>query len=194
MPADETTALRDLDHLLPAFRASVVKGVRAYHSEYTKTAHRHRMTTRRSITRDEIVYDLRGELDGRPDVRVLDKNQTTLFVVGTKYRILIKKSDETGLVELAKTRNSLDFQCNEVQGDLFDEPPTNLYLSYIPDPNDPEEPTVLLICPNAAGYEWVVELQPPAAEISGEIGTAPTPSDEDDLVRIPEKAKPEVSE
>ncbi len=194
MPADEATAREDLAHLLPIFYGSVVSGVRAYYAEYSAVAHRHRTMTRRCITRDEIVYDLRGPLDGLDGVRIVDRNQTTYIHVGDasgdRHRILVKKSDDDAAVELGKTQASFDFQGNST-GDLFGVELTNLYLSYVPDPNEPDHPTVLLICPNSGGYDWVMELQPPAVEIAGEITGAPmSPDHGDDLVRIPAIDKP----
>ncbi len=200
---------RDKEHTEAALKGitdvmyrAALGGVRATFTEYPNTAHIHRVNTRRSLARDHIVHLLRGDLGDHAAVRIEDRNQTTYFHIRCpicefcNYQVLVKKCDEFGAVALERTQASLEFQANE-QPRLFDDEVTNLYLSYLPNGNDPLEPFVYLICPNEDGCDWVWELSPPAAEIAGEIsrGAPPTPSEEaDDLVRIPPRSEPDEVE
>lgn len=198
MPLDETGTRDRLSHLLDIFRAAVIGGVQDYYDKYQDVANVHRPTTVRSIIRDHIVDRLRAAIHGKIDVRTQDKNQTTYFNCCGVFRILIKKSDEDGLVELAKTQASLDFQSNE--GQLVLNPDvipdiTNLYLSYVPNPDDPREPSVFLICPCDEGWLWRFEIEPPAVKIvpiETPPGTPPEGESDNDLVRLPSEQKPEA--
>ena len=105
--------------------------------------------------------------------------------------MLVKKSDEVGAVQLAKTQASFDFQSNEGQivfdGDVIPDV-TNLYLGYIPNDEAPRDPSVVLICPCDSGTLWMHEIEPRAAVVVGEIGhSAPDEAAEEILVRIPEE-------
>lgn len=192
MARDEHYARRALAPFLADFHAAAVTGVRAARSDYPRTGHIHRKTTRRSITRDHIVYDLRGRVEGHERVRVSDRNQTTYFVVDGEIGVLVKMASDDGAVALNQTQAALDFQCN--QPDLYDYDGTNLYLSYVENEADPHNPSIYLICPSATGHHWMFEIEPPAAEISGEISNAPLPEAGDDLIRLPAAPIPQESE
>jgi hypothetical protein len=197
MPLDEAGSRGRLAHLMPLFWEAVVCGVQDYYEKYQDTAHVHRSTTMRSIMRDHIVDRLRLLLDDRADVKVSDRNQTTYFGCCAQFRILVKKSDEEGLVELPKTQASFDFQCNEGQYVLNpDVIPdiTNLYLSYVPNDDDPTQPSVFLICPCEEGWLWRIEIEPPVSDVvpvSAPDKRSPG-SDEIDLVRLPAKKQPDA--
>ncbi len=183
MARDEAYTRRALEAFVGDFYAATITGVRDSRAKYPDTGHVHRKTTRRSLARDHIVYELRGRMEGRGRVRVWDRNQTTYFVVDGELELLVKKASDDGNVVLNQNRLALDFQANR-QGDLFGFEKTNLYLSYADNENDPENPSVLVICPNEGGYEWMFEVEPPAAEIIVEI-SAPTPPDDGaELVRL----------
>jgi hypothetical protein len=196
MALDEGGSRDRLAHLLPLFWKAVTGGVQDYYEKYQDTANVHRPTTMRSIVRDHIVDRLRELIvDTVVDVQILDSNQTTYFDCCAQFRILVKKSDEFGIVELAKTQDSFDFQCNNQQL-IFDTSVipevTNLYLSYVPNSNDPTAPSVFLICPKQGGYLWRIEIEPPAADIMPiPLSSGPPPSgDDQDLVRLPAEEKP----
>jgi hypothetical protein len=191
MPKSADDTLKDLgDDLLNVFHSSTLKGVREQLDLYPGTAHVHRKTTQRSLTRDHVVDSLRAGLHADPRVRIEESNQTTYFYVRDQYKMLVKKADELGAVQLAKTQASFDFQSNE-QPSLFsaDIVPevTNLYLGYVPNEISPRDPAVVLICPRDGGHHWMHEIQPPAAVVAGEIGGVPPvlPDEGDELVRIP---------
>ena len=198
MPRTKDHTLSALDALVGDLYAATVDGVRDQLDQYPDTGHTHRTTTKRSITRDHIVDRLRSKLDGNSNIRIEDDNQTTYFHLFSEYKMLVKKSDEVGAVQLSKTQASFDFQKNEAQLHLdtsvFPDV-TNLYLGYIPNESDPRNPSVVLICPRKDGINWMHELEPPAAFIAGEIGSSkPVGSvEEEELVRVPsvKKAKPE---
>jgi hypothetical protein len=198
MPLDETGSRDRLSHLLESFWSATVGGVNDYYDKYQDVAHVHRPTTVRSIMRDHIVDRMRGLVHGRVDVRVQDKNQTTYFLCCQQFRILVKKADDEGLVELTKTQASWDFQTND--GQYIIDPTiipevTNLYLSYIPNPEDPMQPSVFLICPCDEGFLWRIEIEPPATDVSPifrpDDGAPPGKDgeDESDLVRLPDEAE-----
>lgn len=201
MPRTKDQTLEALDRFMGSFYGAAISGVQASLDEYPTTAHIHRKTTRRNLARDHIVYELRGMFDGDPSVRIRDENQTTYFGLLREYQMLVKKADEVGAVELSKTQTSFLFQSNDGQlvldEELFPEV-TNLYLSYVPNEDDPRNPQVLLICPRDGGYHWIHEIEPPAAVIAGEIGTSVPPDNlpevGDDLVRIPVKDETDESE
>lgn len=188
MARDEGYTRRALEPFLADFYRATVAGVRDSRTKYPDTSHLHRKTTRRSLARDHIVYELRRRIEGNSRVRVSDRNQTTYFVIDGEYKILIKKASEDGMVVLNDNQASLGFQAN-VEEDLFDYDQTNLYLSPIDNEVDPLEPSVMLICPNEGGCKWMFEILPPAAEIAATISgpTTPAPLDgeEERLVRLP---------
>ena len=68
---------------------------------------------------------------------------------------------------------------------------TNLYLSYLPNLEDPREPSVFLICPGEEGWLWRIEIEPPVAEVGSIVSPSHGPPPEDgerednDLVRLP---------
>jgi hypothetical protein len=185
MARPEEYTRRALEPFLDHFYAAALAGVRDGRTLYPETGHVHRKTTTRSITRDHIVDNLRGKVDGQPRMRIRDGNQTTYFVIDGEFEVLVKKATEDGLVVLNDTQAALDFQCN-LEPDLFDYDKTNLYLSYVENDNDPLNPNVFLICPSAAGYHWMFEIMPPAGEIGGEI-VAPQRPDVggDNLIKFP---------
>ena len=198
MPRDEEYSRKKLERFLPIFRNAAVHGVREVLDGYQATGHVHRKNTRRSIVRDHIVDNLRGNLMLDPDVSIKDRNQTTYFEIVGEYRMLAKMANTDGKVALNPNQASFAYQANG-QSDMFasEELPetTNLYLSYVPNPMEPREPFVYVICPKSDGYHWRFEIEPPATELAGEIGGGLPPiSDDDaaDLVRIPqEKKKPD---
>ncbi len=159
-------------------------------SGWPSTGHIHRKTTRRSLARDHIVYELRGRMEGRQRVRVWDRNQTTYFLVDGELELLVKKASDEGDVVLNQNRLALRFQANR-QGDLFGFEKTNLYLSYADNDADPENPSVFVICPKEGGHEWMFEIEPPAAEIAREISAPTRPDEGEELVRLIPVGKPE---
>ncbi len=201
MPLDEFGSRERLAEMLPAFWTATQGGVQDYYDEYKQTAHIHRKTTMRSIMRDHIVHRLRGLINGHVQVEVVDRNQTTYFDCCAQFRVLVKKADEDGLVELAKTQTSFDFQCNEGQYILNPDvipDVTNLYLSYVPNESDPTMPSVFLICPCAEGWYWKFEIEPPSradfVDFTRDGGPTPGAGGEEtevDLVRIPPEQKPQ---
>jgi hypothetical protein len=201
MARDKDHSQQALKEVTDALYRATVGGVRAIYTDYPNTAHLHRTNTRRSLARDHIVHLLRAELTDHPRVTISDRNQTTYFCFRCpncelcNYQILVKKCDEFGAVALERTQASLDFQRN-VEPDLFEYEVTNLYLGYVPNPADPTEPAVYLICPTEGGYDWAWELEPAAGAIAGEVGGAGVPpaDDGDDLVRIPQEKKSDESE
>lgn len=190
MARDRRYSCERLSGLFPIFYEAVARGVRDGLELYPATAHVHRVTTRRSITRDHIVDRLRAALDGNPAVRIRDDNQTTYFDVHNEFSILIKMCDENGNVALNRTQLALEFQDQmSLSRELFPEV-TNLYLGYVPNPLDPAHPAVLLVCPDGDEAYWIHELSGgEAGEAPAEITPAPTPpsGDEEELVRIPKR-------
>lgn len=188
MPRDKEETLELLEEYLPGIAKAIVHGVREAYDYDAARMHRLRKTTRRSCTRDHIVDCLRAEFDGVPGVHISDHDQTTTFLFCDALSSRVKKADECGDVELAKTQSAFDFQCNGDAAPLFDMPPIdNLYLSYI-DTADPRNPTPSIISPTENGINWMHELEPPAAEDVVEITPVPpSPEEEgDELVRIPQ--------
>jgi hypothetical protein len=196
MAKTKEQALATLATLLDEFHSSATLGVRDQRGMYPDTGHVHRLTTKRSLARDHIVDRLRQSLDGHADVRIDDSNQTTYFHLFGEYRMLVKKADEVGSVSLTGTQTSFDFQANAqlvLDPDVIPEV-TNLYLSYVPNEIDPENPSVLLVCPTDGGFHWIHELEPRRGSgIVGEIGPAvpPDSGDGDQLVRVPPVKKTE---
>ncbi len=193
MPKSKDHTLKDIEHLLGDLYSAAVFGVRDQLDKYTNTGHLHRVNTKRQITRDHIVDRLRSVIEGKDGVRIDDDNQTTYFYLLDQYKMLVKKSDEDGVVKLTKTQTSFEFQANEEQI-TFDTSvipdATNLYLGYIPNDLEPRNPSVVLVCPSENGHHWIHELEPTAAFVAGEIGTSlPDMSDEEELVRIPAAPK-----
>jgi hypothetical protein len=198
MPRDEAYSRKKLDRFLPIFYISALAGVRAGLNDYRTTGHIHRKTTRRSIVRDHIVDSLRANLMLDPEVSIKDRNQTTYFEIAGEYRLLAKMANSEGAVALNRNQSSFDYQDNRqtlmFAPDELDEA-TNLYLSYVPNEIDPEEPFVYIICPKAGGYHWRMELEPPPAAAIPEITRDPAPDDlDDDLVRVIPEDKPDTSE
>ncbi len=194
MPKSKEHTLTAITAFLDDLYGSAVLGVRDQLEDYPDTGHLHRTNTKRQITRDHIVDRLRVALDGKEGIRIKDENQTTYFLLHQEYRILVKKSNEDGAVKLTKTQTSFDFQANEDQFAFVSEvipDATNLYLGYVPNEQDPRNPSVVLVCPSERGSYWMHELEPSAAFIAGEIGPSITPdtSHEEELVRIPATPK-----
>ncbi len=183
MARDEAYTRQALEPFLADFYGAAVTGVRDSRSKYPDTSHIHRKTTRRSLARDHIVYELRGHMEGRERVRVWDRNQTTYFLVDGELELLVKKATGDGDVVLNQNRLALGFQANR-QGDLFGYEKTNLYLSYADNDGDPENPSVLVICPDEGGHEWMFEIEPPAARIAAEISAPLLPDTGEELVRV----------
>jgi hypothetical protein len=197
MPRDEEYSRKKLERFLPIFRKAAVGGVREVLDGYQATGHVHRKNTRRSIVRDHIVDNLRGDLMLDPDVSIRDRNQTTYFEIVGEYRLLAKMANTGGMVALNPNQTSFAYQANR-QSDMFasEELPetTNLYLSYVSNPMEPREPFVYVICPKKDGYHWRFEIEPPAVKLAGEIGGGLLPTGDDDaadLVRIPQEKKPD---
>jgi len=197
MPRDEEYSRKKLERFLPVFRNAAVNGLREVLDGYQATGHVHRKNTSRSIARDHIVDNLRGDLMLDPEVSIKDRNQTTYFEIAGEFRLLAKMANANGMVALNPNQTSFAYQANG-QSDMFasEELPgtTNLYLSYVPNPMEPREPFVYVICPKKNGYHWRFEIEPPAVELAGEIGGGlPLTGDDDaaDLVRIPQEKKPD---
>jgi hypothetical protein len=190
MARSEDYTRRALEPFLEDFHRATVTGVRDSRRQYPDTGHIHRKTTRRSIARDHIVHELRGRVGTNKRIRVWDRNQTTYFVVDGEIEVLVKLATEAGDVVLNDNPLALSFQSN-VQPDLFDFEKTNLYLGYVDNAADPMNPSVVLICPKEDGYYWMFEVEPPAAEISGEIVPITAPDDGGDLIRLPSIEKTE---
>jgi hypothetical protein len=194
---NDDTARTLLADFLPIMHACVTKGVADAFKETPTIAHKLRITTRRSITRDLIVDHLIAAFDGDPRVRHVPHNQTDDFNILDTFCLRVKKSDEGFCVELSKTQASFDFN-NQEQPEL--DPAVigekvNVYLSYIPDGADPLNPPVYLICPHQYGYEWKLELAPAVAEPDAEITPTKTPDAEvGDLVKISKKPDAEAEE
>lgn len=194
MPRDEAYAREKLERFFPVFHGAVVRGVRASLDQYAKTAHLHRPMTRRNIARDHIVDNLRADLMLDAQVSIKDRNQTTYLELCGEFRVLAKMADDAGHVRLNANQVSWSFQF-QGQSDIFaseDLPEaTNLYLSYVPNSQSPRDPFVYLICPKPGGHHWMLQIEPPAIEIAGEIGgRTPEPAGVGDgIVRIPERPK-----
>jgi hypothetical protein len=196
MPRDESSSRQMLQRFEPVFWECVVEGVRDYYREYQHVAHIHRICTQRDIIRDHVVARLRDALHDDPEVKFRDANQTTYIDFLNEFQCLAKKAGDDGKIEFARTQAAMDFQRHEAVP-LFIEVPdvTNICLSYIPNKNDPMNPSVFVICPGELVHFWAYEIEPPAASIAiPEITpTAPVTdtSSETDLVRIPVEKKPE---
>ena len=194
MPMDDETARTLIgEEILGKMYECAAKGVAESFTMYPETAHIHRVTTRRSIARDHIVYHLQKAFDGDDRVRHQPKNQTDYFHVVGRFCVLVKKADDEFEVEVAKTQASLDFKRQlpiDAQLPLDTEvipEQVNTYLSYVPGGDDPTAPDIFLIGPHEFGIEWKLELAPPAAKPDAEITAAPDVGPElGDLV-IPKK-------
>lgn len=192
MPRDKEETLRLLADYLPAISRAIPEGVRDAFDYDAPRLHKLRKVSRRNNTRDEIVDRLRAELDGLPGVRIDDHDQTTCFRLLGIFNCRVKKADECGDVELAKTQTSFDFQCNDGMPGLGLPEVENLYFSYI-DTADPRSATAAIISPAPDGIYWMEELAPPLAD-APEITPRPVdPEDGDDLVRIPQKPDEETT-
>ena len=194
MPLDETGSRKSLERLLPLFWKAVALGGKDYFDQYAHVMAKHRTTTKRSIIRDHIVDRLRELIGEDVEVEIDDENQTTYFRINGQFRMLVKKADEDGAVQLAKTQRAFDFQSNERQLPLDPNvipEVTNLYLSYVPNLDSPQLPPVYLICPKDGGYHWRMEIETPEGATIEDIGThQPPPPADDDLVRIPPEKLP----
>jgi hypothetical protein len=201
MPKGPDETKKQMARLLPVFHAAVTEGVRDYYHEYQTTARVHRAGTRCNIIRDHVIDRLRDALISDPDVRFRDENQTTYLGVFAEFNILVKKADDAGKVEFAKTQASLDFRRNEGQGGFESIPDvTNLCLSHVPNPEDPMNPSIVMICPGENGPIWAFEIEPHSGaggatiiEITPPPPPPPPPpsGSDDDLVRIPNGGKTE---
>lgn len=197
MPRSKEHTLNALKGILDDLYSSTVSGVRDQLELYADTGHLHRTNTKRQIARDHIVDRLRTVLDGKDDIRIKDENQTTYFLLKSEYKVLVKKTDEDGTVQLTKSQMSFEFQANEEQiafdNNVIPEL-TNLYLGYVPNLQEPRSPAVFLVCPSKTGHHWLHELEPSSAFLAGEIGQQTTPdgSAEEELVRVPAKPKAKV--
>ncbi len=192
MPRDKDETLRLLADYLPAISRAIVGGARDAFDYDAPRMHKLRKVSRRNNTRDEIVDCLRAELDGMAGVRIDDHDQTTYFRILGTFNCRVKKADECGDVELAKTQTSFDFQCNDEMSGLGLPDVENLYFGYI-DTSDPRSPTAAIISPAPDGIYWMEELLPPLAD-APEITPRPAdPEDGGDLVRIPQKPVEETT-
>jgi len=192
MPRDEDYTRKKLAAYLPTMWTAAVKGVRESLDDYPKTAHKHRKNTTRSITRDHIVDNLRGELMLDPHVTIKDRNQTTYFEVMGEFRVMAKMADDAGNVRLNPNQTSLAYE-DQREAQLFasedlDEA-THLFLSYVPNTQSPRDPFVYVICPKPGGHHWMFEIEPRAAATVPEIKPNDAGDAGDSIVRIPAQPK-----
>ena len=183
----EDDAKRDFGHLFGILHSVVTEGVRDYYRGHLDVNHKHSLGSRRSLIRDYIVHRLKQEIPGIDGIFAFDKNQTTNFGIKNRFLARVHKLGKDLAGAVGHTQASLAFQRNEPTtlslGEDFAEA-TCIRIGYVPNPNDPMEPRVLVTCPLGRQNAWSIELQRGhGAEIIPKPVSLP-PDDIDDLVDV----------
>ncbi len=146
----------------PEFHASVVAGISRYWEKYESDAYCTRPHTRASLIRDFIVDELKIRIDGKPRVRILEKNQTTYFCIGN-WVVVVHKLHDDYTITLNRTQIALELNGNfSVQLELpeISATATVLQLGYLESLADRLMPQVFLVCPDGSTPAWFLELKP----------------------------------
>lgn len=174
---------KDLADFLSLLAPAMLKGLNECGRDQRPAAHRFRKTTKRSVSRDYIVDELRLVLDGQRGIHIDDHDETTDFWFSTKYRARVHHAGEDFEVALGKTLQSSLFDGNAMPAlsDEFD--PTCLYLLYVPQKADPTAVEFYLMCPGEGG--WVHQLDIGSGQVVGHITSALIDEGEDFQITIP---------
>jgi hypothetical protein len=179
-------ARRAFGHLFDPIFASVTEGVRDYYRDHPLINHKHRVSTRKNIKRDYIVYRLRQSLAEVSGVHVFEKNQTVNFGISSEFLGRVNALGENFAAALGHTNASFAFQENEPGsaglGSGF-EAVTCIRLGYLPLVAAPMDPRVFITCPAGRRNAWFIELR--RAEGAMVVpGPTPPPDEMDDLVEV----------
>src|SRR5262249_325021 len=124
-------------------------------------------------------------------------NGTTYFNFLGRWTVIVRMLSGKHKVVLNRTQLAMLIQENADTatprlGAMF-EGTTKLYLGYV-EAADPDEIDVVLVCPEKHRNAWFMPIEPPAgAEVVPLPTRAPAPDDEQ-LVKVTEKPKPESGE
>jgi hypothetical protein len=174
----------DLSGLFTLVFDQVTEGVRDYYSDHPAVNHKHRVSTRRGVIRDYIVYRLRTEMRELPGIEVLDRNQTTYFGTSSRWLGRVHMVGRTLASAVNDTQKSMAFQDNNAAVALGPEvaEATCLRIAYHPK-RDVMNPGVFLVCPGPNGVEWFIEL---SRGSGAQVIPAPSPPPPDGLDPIVE--------
>lgn len=185
-------AEEDFDAFADEFHRGVVEGHRDFARECAAQASKYRTNTKRSIIRDNIVKQLRADLDGRRGIYIRDRYGTTYFNFFGRWRLTIRMMDEKRLgVVLNRTQLAFGFQHNVDNfpplGSIF-QGTTAVYLGYLV-PENGDDLDVIMVAPNGERNAWEMPIVP---KRRGDVvplptrGPPPAPDDEQ-LVHVPER-------
>jgi hypothetical protein len=175
--------LEDISTFLTPVGPAMLKGLNECGNDQRRAAHRFRKTTKRSVSRDYIVDELRIALDGKRGIHIDDHDETTDFWFSTKYRARVHHAGEDFEIALGKTLQSSLFDDNEMPALSDDFNPTCLYFLYVPQKADPTAVEFYLMCPGEDG--WVHQLDVGSGQVVGHITSALLDESDDFKITIP---------
>jgi len=179
-------AKRAFGHLFDPIFESVTEGVRDYYRDHAPVNHKHRVSTRKNIKRDYIVYRLRQSLSDVPEVHIFEKNQTVNFGMNSEFLARVNALGESFAAAIGHTNASFAFQENDAGaaglGAGF-EAATCIRFGYYTPAATPMEPRVFITCPAGRQNAWFIELRRAEGALVV-AGATPPPDEMDDFVEV----------
>jgi len=157
MVRQKSTARESLREFELIFAEIVSVALRRFVEEQAQLRHKYTARTEANIIHDYMRLEARKRLGDHPRIRFIDKGNRFEILVGSEWRIKLKKLDRQLRTRNIETQAVFAF-LNQMagQGFLFDPSvlPTNLHLGYKRDGVEITPSNVYLACPNGRKVAW----------------------------------------
>jgi hypothetical protein len=165
-------AEKQLGPLFDDFRDSITAGTRRFWTRYEDDAHLFTTICRATMLRCFIAEELKMRLDGRPGIKIIEANQTTVICIGHSWLLKVHKFDEECHKAMNETQMCLGLSENDLHAlplPGLPESATVVFLGYIEILGERLRPEMRLSCPDGAKPAWVINLDGPPASSASEI-------------------------